>query len=284
MATSNHRKLAAMIEHYGEVADTVNRREMRRFIEEVRQMWATRPPQEVEWDPWGEGYTDEGAFTRCVYDLAFRESPERQGPLCEAEEKDEVLLFPVEDLENEIDEPLSDPLPPDELEEKLSSLEAKLQKQSANSKSIHLPDDFKVLMSITNGIEGAGVPAETANTILVYHLDHHKVWPLDHPGGSDDSLGLMLSRIDSLGFTALAGWVIGGCTQYRQIYYVFCHRKTTAADVVDNPSWRIFERADIYSKVYDNMTQFLQHEVDDIVQHPGGAQQIGCVVRDFYPH
>lgn len=110
MAASNSGRLAAIIQRYGEVADAVNRREMKRFTDGARQGWAPEPPE--EWEPHGEGYTDEGAFALCVYDLAFGGSPERQGQLCEAEKLDQVLLHPPLDaFVDVIDKPLSNPVP-----------------------------------------------------------------------------------------------------------------------------------------------------------------------------
>ncbi|KAK5675698.1 hypothetical protein LTS10_011798 [Elasticomyces elasticus] len=276
---SPHEDLATIIQRYGRVAEAVNRREMERFTEEVRQMWASNPPEEEDWDPRGEGYTDEGAFTLCVYKLAFLGSPERQGQLCEAEEKDQVLLhLPVNALAEQICAPLTHPAPQGELEEKLSSLKAQLQDQlnqsvASNTRSIQLPKDFKDVMLMTNGICGAGVPAETAYTVLVYPLNEHYARP--------NSLRYILRRAESEGFTPLAGWEIGSCQQHRQIYYVFCHKKGDTSP--DNASWRIFDKVDVVCDEYENLADFLQHETAYVEDNPGGAQQEGNVVQLCYP-
>ncbi|KAK5734517.1 hypothetical protein LTR17_008877 [Elasticomyces elasticus] len=276
---SNHEDLAAIIQRYGQVAEAVNRREMARFTEEVRQMWASNPPEEEDWDPWGEGYTDEGAFTLCVYKLAFLGSPERHGQLCEAEEKDQVLLhLPVDALGEKIRAPLRSPAPQGELEEKLCSLRTQLQDQldqsvASNTKSIQLPGDFKDLMLITNGIRGAGVPAETAYTVLVYPVKEHYAGP--------KSLRYILRRAESEGFTPLAGWEIGSCQQHRHIYYVFCHKKGDTTP--DNAFWRIFDKVDVDCDEYENLADFIQHETVYVEDNPGGAQQEGNVVQLCYP-
>ncbi|TKA49323.1 hypothetical protein B0A55_13111 [Friedmanniomyces simplex] len=250
---------------------------MKRFIEEVRQRWDPDPPE--EWEPRGEGYTDEGALTLCVYQLAFQEDPEGQGQVCEAEEMNQVLLHPpVDALVDKIPKPLADPAPQGEVEKKQVSLGAQLQVQfdqsaAANTESIHLPDGFNELMSVTNGMHGAGLLAETAHTVLVYPLDRHHAEP--------EMLTFISPWVESRDFTALAAWKVGSCQQHRQIYYVFCHKN--GDDSAVNASWRIFDRADVQCDIYENLARFLQHETADVEERPGGAQQEHIVAQSSHP-
>ena len=123
MALSSQDELAAILQHYNQVVEAVNRREMKRFIDGIRQKW--RPPptdNSEEGEYFGEGYTDEGAFNLCVYQNAFADhDPERQGDLCEAEQLNQILLEPPLDaLVDRIPRPLREPLA-------LADLQAKLE-------------------------------------------------------------------------------------------------------------------------------------------------------------
>ncbi|KAK3679850.1 hypothetical protein LTR78_000226 [Recurvomyces mirabilis] len=95
--------MATTIHQYAEAADIVNRREMARFIQDVRQRW--HPEALADWElPRAEG-------------LAFGDrEPHRDGELCEAELKNEVLLLRnTDDLMNLIPKPLTDPAPQSEV-------------------------------------------------------------------------------------------------------------------------------------------------------------------------
>ncbi|KAK4948832.1 hypothetical protein LTR10_012205 [Elasticomyces elasticus] len=277
---SNHQDLAAIIQRYGQVANAVNQREMERLIEEVRQKWATNPPPEVEHlYKRGEGWTEEGAFALCIRDIAGLWIPDRQGQRCEAEEMDQVLLHvPVDELVNEIPAPLADPAPLDKMVEKAVLLRAQLQTQSdqsasSNTRNIELPEDFKELMSVTNGINGAGVPAVTDQTVLVHSLNNQRAGPT--------SLEYISDSLKRRGYVAQAGWELGSSHQHRQIYYVSCHKTNDTDDA--NDSWRIFDRADVNIDMYESLAHFLQHETAYVEENPGGAQQNYMVVRDCYP-
>lgn len=250
--------LAATIQRYGEVAEAVNRREMKRFVEEVRHKWDPDPPE--EWERRGEGYTDEGALALCIYHLAFEDDPIREGQLCEAEELDQVLLRPlIDDFADEIEKPIEQLPTQPEIEQQISLLKGQLQRQvqeagTMNAADIHLPHDFIHLMSITNGIYGAGVPAETSFAHLVYNIrDHHA------------DLGMLqdISHWATSCFCkALAAWEVGSCRQHRQIWYVFCYRTERNSSTV--PAWRILDRDDVDSDVYDTLAQFLQREIESV--------------------
>ncbi|KAK5715872.1 hypothetical protein LTR15_009697 [Elasticomyces elasticus] len=277
---SSRGDLAAIIQRYSEVADAVNRREMKRFIAEIRDNWEVLGP--TDWhETWGEGYTFEGALALCVYALAFTDhNPDRQGrQLCEAEQMNQVLLDPPLDaFANEIPTPLADPPPRGQMEEKFNSLRAQLQAQyndspASNRDEIHLPKDFRELMMMTNGIHGAGVPAETAYTVLVYPVNEHYAGP--------QSLRYISRRVESEGFVPLAGWEIGACQQHRQKHYVFCRDKGDTTS--DNGPWRIFDKAGVDCDVYANLADFLEHETAYVHEEPGGGQTEQVLYHDTYP-
>src|ERR1700712_3392069 len=85
------------------------------------------------------------------------------------------------------------------------------------TQAVELPGDFETLMSITDGIGAAGVPAEANDLELVYPLDRQR------PNSGS-------SRPRVLGETVLAYWEIGGsgCRQsFRDIYYALCQPSDT---------------------------------------------------------
>ena len=269
--------LAATVQRYGQVADAVNRREMKRFIEEVRRRWEPDPLE--EWDPKGAGYTDEGAFALCVYKLVFQSPPERHGQLCEAEEKDQVLLHhPPEHFVDQVLPPLAEPAPQAEVETTLTSLRAQLQTQLDQAtvtepRILQLPDDFIELMLMANGIRGAGVPSETAETILVSSNGEH------HAGL--DLLEAIPFDFEGHGFEALAAWRIGSCQDdCRQVFYVLCKRK--GDDEGTTTSWRILDQMIGNSNLYDSVALFLEHETVEIERTPGGAQRRYVIESWFY--
>lgn len=172
--------LEDVITRYEQVAKMVNEREMNRLIKQVRELWdPVYVPEAEEWEPnyHGEGWTEEGAFALCISQLAFCPSssackPERTGPLCEAEEKNQVLYRPVESLVEDISPPISEPLSENEISEQLASLKAAIQRayndsSSSEARSIGLPKDYEELMHITSCIRGAGIPSELAWATLV---------------------------------------------------------------------------------------------------------------------
>jgi hypothetical protein len=277
MADLDHEVLADAIGRYGQVAEHVNEREMKRFAEQIRQRWRVDPPD--EWEEHGAGYTEERAYMLCVFQEAFEyEEPERHGTLCEAEQKDQVLLhWNVDDLVDKIPKPLATPLPPDELEAEFKKLEMDLVNQVGRFKfsaveDVQLPTDFKVLMSITNGVYGAGVPAETAHTSLVYPLRGH---------GADQRMLDSISGWAEPEYVTLAAWKIGSCVQHREIFYVLAYGKHDRG--VDCATWRIFDRNDVELRVYDNLTAFLQNQTAYIERSPRGHIEEHIVMYSSYP-
>ncbi|KAK4887984.1 hypothetical protein LTR27_013058 [Elasticomyces elasticus] len=353
------------IKRYGEVADAVNRREMARFANFIRERW--NPEGVDEWDGrWGptgckgEGYTEEGGLALCIWKLAFRDyEPERQGQLCEAERRNQILLHPpIDAFVDEIPKPLADPAP--DIEKKFEELRVQLQEQYdrnmvvavkeaqpsrhtihsgvsawarwrslqkdvvasleklvANGRSdlvdelrrereyresstianaqrlrlaapdpgdrgvvngkLQLPNDFKELMRVTNGINGAGVPSETADTVLVYPIDEHSERFKD---------GNMLTDVaDRLPYyTVLAAWLIGDsdrCTQrFRMIYYVFCYENQKG---IETASWRIWDNLGPgWDMMYKNMAEFLGYERENVEEREGGAATLHVLDSDSY--
>ena len=171
-----HQDLHDIVQRYAEVAQKVNRREMKRFIEYIEERWAPDPN-----DIWPEdGYTDAGAFALCVWDEAFRARSPPPNPghePCDAERAKQVLLHvPLESFADWAHSPLTNPQPDDEIAKRLGLLKAFLQGQLDASKTrlaapLEIPADFATLMSITDGMGGLGVPSETDSLMLVYPLE-----------------------------------------------------------------------------------------------------------------
>lgn len=270
MAADGASTLAMAVQRYGQVADAVNRRQLHRFIEKIRERWDPTPVENSE--PRAEGYTDEGAFALCVYQLAFGRSPERNGQLCEAEQRDQVLLHsPVEAFVDEVPTPLAEPVPRSELDARLDLLRAQLQEQSG--RVVQLPSQFQEVLSITNGINGAGVPSETANTVLVYPLPCYEA--------SAATLRQVTPWMEGWYFRVLAAFEIGSCIQWRQIYYVLCYHADHEG--ADDASWRILDNPGPgFDDTYESLLEFLQHETRMIQERPGGARRELILAQSVY--
>lgn len=208
--------LQTIIHRYAQVADEVNQKEFKRFTQEIRAKWHPLPPAQDEWEEGyrGEGWTDEGAFTLCVYQLSTgSDKPHREeGPLCEAEKRNQVLFRrPLESLIDDYwKKPLREPLLENEIVEGLARLRDGVQRQlSEDAADVDLPEDFESLMRITNGVHGAGVPSETAYTVLVKPLGAHSVERYMPGEGPNSSEGAEVTFWRQDGFTPFAAWKIG---------------------------------------------------------------------------
>lgn len=278
--SSQHEELTAVIQRYGEVADAVNRREMQRFIDEVKSKWHPESEDEAI-EPRLDGYTDAGAFNLHIYQLVFEDPdpprPTTDQPLCDAEKYNQVLFQPpLESLVDLIPKPLANPLPSDQATVKLEALEAALSRQqaeaSASTQQVHLPEDFATLMASTNGVYGAGVPSETADLELVFPLERQCVEP-----GLFKHLAHRVRR-NGEDHVPVAGWKIGGCIQHRNIYYVLCQ----SPDAISR-SWKIFDHVDTETDVHEDLTRFLRHETERVEKKPGGAMIGEVLIYDRYP-
>lgn len=192
--------------------------------------------------------------------------PERQGPLSEAEELNQVLNRPISSLIDEIfgESPFLDPKPSQEIDEGLAMLKQAMQRrlqETAPDEDIpfELPEDFQELVQVKDYIGGAGLPSGNGGTYvfdgidrLKYRVGSHQTWKQFFTWES------VLSR---RGVEALAAFQIGGGKQYRQIYYVLC-RDSKEGDAVAGPvSWKIFDRDDVEMRLYENLRDFLGHEM-----------------------
>ncbi|KAK4609710.1 hypothetical protein CLAFUR0_14518 [Fulvia fulva] len=268
-----------VIHRYEEVAESVNQREFKRFVEEIRQKWHPLPPVEEFWEPGyrGEGWTEDGAFARCVYAEATGFAPDiqREEPLCEAEKKNQVLFRPLDSLLNDIIRgPLYDPKPEDKISKALSALLSGLQRQATDTASsepisLELPRDSQKLLRITDGIQGAGLPSETANTDLVSGID-----------GLEQGLRHSFNNMWSDDWTVFTSWELGCCTQHRQIHYVLCRDARNDAVPI---AWKVFDNTADHLDVYDSLAQFLEHQTVHIEQTPGGHKQELALYSDTYP-
>lgn len=284
--------LKEIVERYGRVAQSVNQKEFHEMIDFIRERWDPLPPAEEEWLDDEDhtyrykGWTEEGAFAMCVYQHAFwpnRNDPKRQGPGCEAEEKDQVYFRPLASFLDDFPKPIRDPRPADEISEHLDKLRNALQLQldrSAPSSGLRLelPQDFAELMRLTDGVEGAGVPSQIDGLTLVWPLKYHITEP-DALGPSD----WVAKRWHNI--TPYAAWKLGDCGEkWQVIHYVLC-RETGTGDESGPLVWKVIDhQGPGCTMVYDNLSQFLQHETDHIESVPGGHSLQGIVYEtDRYP-
>lgn len=241
--------LATIIHRYGEVANAVNRREMQRFIDVVKSKWHPEP-EDPETKPHLDGYTDAGRFNLEISPLAFDDpDPPRwtDAPLCEAEQYNQVLLLPEPALETFVvwmPRPLADPAPSERIKERMRLLRAFLREQVEEvSKDPHLaqvvdvPEDFHHLMSLTDGLQGAGVPAEIDQLELIHPFERQR----PESGVRERISYWVRSRFQG---TALAAWRIGGSFQHRSVYYVFCRKNG------EEMEWKIFDLDHVWLEIY----------------------------------
>ena len=127
-------------------------------------------------------------------------------------------------------------------------------------------------MSLTNGVYGAGVPAGTAHTSLIYSIQSQRA--------DLDKLRFISGWVARHDFKAVAAWEIGSCRQHRQILYTLCHHK---GENVAGAAWRIFDRDDVNLEHYDSLAYFLEHETEVIEECPGGHQQEHIIPLDRCP-
>lgn len=271
--------MSSLIRHYAEVTEFVNQREFECLIAELKKRCNPLPPDTDVWEDnyRGQGWTDEGAFTLCLWEQAmgpfYGLVPERQGPLSEAEELNQVLNRPISSLIDEIfgKTPFIDPKSPQEIDEGLEMLREAMQRRlqkTAPGEDIpfELPKDLEELLQVTDYIGGAGIPSQNSDTYLFAGIDglrnrigSHETWEQFFGWGR---------TFKRHGVEALTAFRIGGCIQYRQIYYVLC-RDSTEGHVANGPvSWKIFDRDDVERRLYENLRDFLGHEIVHMEQVP----------------
>lgn len=299
--------LKSIVARYGQVAKSVNRKEFNRFIAQIRDKWDPFINEEDSEDTRPQnyrhpGWTEECAFAMCVYTQMFDSKPlhPEGAVLCEAEEEGQVLFRPVESFIEDFRGPLFEPCGEEEIGERLGFLRECLQKQfyglmpGDHGIRVELPEDFRELMRLTDGVEAAGVPSETAHLHLVgsrkYHYaDEHMP---GEGGHSYESSERARWRVD--GIEAFAAWMLGNDRElWRRIYYVLCREsssekqsKTDEGEEEEEAplGWKVIDRYDIEMDVYDNLSQFLQHATDHIEAIPGGHwSQCPLDLHDKYP-
>lgn len=272
MTAAASNSLAAIVHHYEEVALATNKREMKRFISEVRKRWAV--PSEEEGYERHEGWSDEGAFNMCIFDLALGKKPQREGRLCEAETRGQILLSPkADEVVNLIEKPVANPLPAQAAKELLQVLQSRLLQQAAGHDIAAKvpPADFVELLSIANGIHSAGVPSETAFGALVHPL-RAQIESLAHP----EILRWVRYRVEGLRKVLLAGWRIGGCYNFRNIFYILSYeREGGSAATAD---WTIWDLNDAETDVFEDLGEYLQFATRS-AEFPGGHAQ-ECMILE----
>ncbi|KJX95799.1 hypothetical protein TI39_contig1039g00005 [Zymoseptoria brevis] len=255
-------RLPEVIRRYAEVADAVNHREMRRFVEEIARRW--RPPPHEE-DYRHEGWTHEGAFTRCIYQEALRMSG---GGRClapgatEAEVNEQIQIDPsLEDIMEFVDEPLmGPPLPADRRRLVLENIKSKLAQQAkklgVDASNLQLPKDLESLYSAVNGVNGAGVPSETCCLEVFLPRDERTRPTTCHTR----------------------------CFFVATIYYVLTVPKRRAKIIPPEAKWMVWDQYHAERDEYNDLTAFLKHETRHVQESEGGARQEVVVFLDRYPN
>jgi hypothetical protein len=162
---------------------------------------------------------------------------------------------------DEIAKPPAEPTSQGDMYMHLAVLKPQLQEQC--SQRLELPSEFVELMSITNGIEGTGLPRETAYTMLVYALRGH--------GFERGRFERASSWVRIRDFTVLAAWDIGSCIQHRQIYYML--RYEANRESAGHAKWRILANSGPRcSEMYESLAEFFRHETESFERRAGVAK------------
>lgn len=294
MASQDTQTLPEVIRRYGEVAEIVNRREMDRFIAQVRSRWNPRSHEE---EYRFEGWTDEGALTKCVYELAFYSQDRPEAIVdpngSDAEVNEQVQIKPsLDEIMNYVAKPLIVP-PVSEIERQkvLRNIKAGLEQQTIASgidpTALELPEDLEILLSTVKGINGAGVPAETAYARLVYEFGGD--YP---PDKMPEEVYLRGESIFARSFqykdgsgreVPIAAFKLGGCEQHRSIYYVLTQNKG-GTTITPQAKWQIWDRIDISLEQFSDLTEWLQFETKEIEETAGGGRrELVVEISDRYP-
>ncbi|KAK4609719.1 hypothetical protein CLAFUR0_14517, partial [Fulvia fulva] len=242
MTSPTDQDLRAIVQHYGEVAELTNRRRMERFIEEIRQRWR---PYSHEEDYRQEDWTDEGAFTKCIFQEAFygHDQPKMdrsRSDLSWAEVEGQIQSNPsLGEIMDFVRRPLTGPQPESVRIEILGDLKEAMKRQLetsgiADTSKLELPSDLEVLFSVVDRIRQAGVPLETAYTQLVYSLGTHR-------GATDMPYYVSLSRRrhDEL-YCPIAAFELGGGGQHRSTYYVL-GQPSDCTELTSSATWQIWD-------------------------------------------
>ncbi|KAK4609104.1 hypothetical protein CLAFUW4_14524 [Fulvia fulva] len=262
---------------------------MHRLIQQVRELWnPVYAPDAEEWEPnyHAEGWTEAGAFSLCIYQIAFDiAEPERTGPLCQAEENNQVLFRPVESLVHDIRSHMSELKPKHKIIQELASLQVAIQRVvdealPSRADPIRLPEDYEASRHVTNHISGAGIPSELAGTVLIQSPSLDDAENILNPNADDWRASYFASGVRSTDHTPHAGWKMGGCTQHRDIYYVLCQEANEKASPL---KWKIFDKNDVDVDVYETLAHFLGEQAKYIEQRPGGHQQEKLPLAERYP-
>jgi hypothetical protein len=300
MASHSTGSLPEVIRHYGEVAEMVNRREMNRFIAKIKSLWDP-PSHEEEYR--FDGWTSEGAFTKCIYDMALwaQDRPELPQPdesSTDAEWNEQVQIKPsLDEIHDFVPKPLILPPPSDVvIRKRLETIKINMKQQAMASgvtdvTALQLPEDLEVLLSTVNGINAAGVPSETVYTQLVYPSGPVKLpenppaEPVELPKNlppSEMPMDVSIRREESYGRIPIAALHFGGCTQHRSIHYVLDH-PVNNTEITPEAKWRIWDRINHSINQHDDLAEWLAHETKIIEEREGGAIREVVLMFDRYP-
>lgn len=277
--------LSEVIRRYGEVAERVNYREMNRFIAQIRSRWDPRShEEEYRFDGW----TNEGAFTKCIYTEAFywcyRPEPIIDQDASDAEQDGQIQIKPsLSEIHDFIEKPLIlPPLSEDRRREVLDNITIGMKRQAmasgiTDTAILELPKDLEMLLSLVRGINAAGVPSETAHLRLVEDFEGiggHGTMPDD-----------ILRCKGGFGYpNPIAAFRLGSCKEHRarDIYYVLSQWEDRT-EITSDAKWQIWDIVNLQDDVYHSLAEWLEHETKAIEKTEGWPMKGVVVTHDRYP-
>lgn len=191
--------------------------------------------------------------------------------------------------------PLHEPLASNVMQEQLESLKLLMRGLAATDtgavdderpsqalgSSLELPDDMLEVYSMTNGVEGAGVPSETSYLNLIFHLMPASAdRALDYTAPcSRDFLEEQLNRCRDYarreGHAVAAAWLLGrdGGASVVTTWYIFSKKvsETSSAQAAHEWRWRIFMLWDFNGVFYDSLKDYLDSWTEFVQHREGGA-------------
>lgn len=246
------------LQRYKKVATSYNSRNVEKFVEKVRAEFVPRPAspdEELGYDEDNiqkEGYTIDGAISKCVYLEALRWSTFELGPdPSAAEQAGQIYHKPPGSLFDALPPLIAAPLSAVELDAHRSELFDDLSRQAnenGTTADFEIPEDYFKLLSITQRVRGAGLPMYNNgwNVITLpvfgelreFYKYNEEAW--------------LRATAERLSLDIGLYWCFGKEDRFIHVYYAFACPKGTR-----DFKWQILEYRDHECSTFDTIAEYL---------------------------
>jgi hypothetical protein len=246
------------LQRYKNVATSYNLRTVKEFVERVRAEFVSRPAspdEELGYDEDSiqkEGYTIDGAISKCVYLEALSWSTFELGPdPSAAEQAGQIYHKAPESLFDALPPLIAAPLSAAELDAHRAELFDDLSRQAnenGTSTDFEIPEDWFKLLSITQEVRGAGLPnynngwniitLPTFGSLREYYKYDEEAW--------------LQAIVELLSLDVGPYWCFGKEHRFIHVYYAFACPKGTR-----DFKWQILEYRDHECSTFDTVIEYL---------------------------